>query len=185
MAAHLLRRLRLKGPDTTEIKTQQDFLFFIEDEILAKADGPVTFAFDEVDRLLGRSYQRDFFSMLRTWHSNRALPQSPWEDTDLAMVISTEPTLLIESEEQSPFNVAMSIDLECLKKSDVVDLNKRYNGPLKDKQLDQLFELLTGHPYLTRLAFFWLAGEKRSFDEIIQTALGNCSHRTLRRFCAG
>lgn len=170
MAAQFLRALRLEGPDPATITDQQAFLYFIEDHILAKADGPVTFGFDEVDRLLSRDYKYDFFSMLRSWHSNRALPASVWGETDLAMVISTEPTLLIESGDQSPFNVAIPIHLDCLKQGDIAELNRLYGGVLNNQQIGQLYELLAGQPYLTRLAFFRLVGEKRAFDELIMTA---------------
>ena len=71
---------------------------------------PLTLAFDEVDRVLGRSYQSDFFSMLRLWHNRRAEPLSAWEDVDLALVIATEPYLLIDSKDRSPFNVATPIE---------------------------------------------------------------------------
>ena len=70
---------------------------FIEDAILAHVPEPTTFAFDEVDRILGRPYQCDFFAMLRMWHNNRAQPLSVWESVDLALVIATEPYLLIDA----------------------------------------------------------------------------------------
>jgi hypothetical protein len=84
---------------------------FVEDKILRAIGAPITIAMDEVDRLLGRPYQSEFFSMLRHWHNERAQISSPWEGVDLAMVIATEPYLLIPEADRSPFNVTPAIDL--------------------------------------------------------------------------
>ncbi len=166
IAAELLRALDLSGPGVASIESQLDFVHFIEDHVLKQISGPLTLGFDEVDRLLGRPYQGDFFGMLRTWHNNRANPLALWAEVDLALVIATEPYLLIESGDQSPFNVAVPIELACLGEDGVADLNEYYGRPLKGRQLAQLFELLAGHPYLTRLAFFRVVGEGRAFDQV-------------------
>ena len=47
------------------------------------------------------------------------------------------------------------------------DLNQRYDGLLSASELDGLHELLAGHPFLTRLAFYRIAGgEAASFDDL-------------------
>ena len=170
IAAQILRRLEMDAPDAAPIESQIDFDNFIEDHVLKQAGGPVTFGFDEVDRLLGRPYQGDFFAMLRTWHNRRADPFGAWAEVDIALVIATEPYLLIETGDQSPFNVAVPIELDSLGRDGIDDLNGRYGSPLGAGQIDQLHELLAGHPYLTRLAFFRLVGEGRAFDDIARQA---------------
>jgi hypothetical protein len=158
LAASLLRSLD-PGTDSGAIPlftTQQSFDFFVEDHVIRKAGGPVLLAFDEADRLLGRPYQDDFFSLLRAWHNRRSQPNSVWEQVDLALVIATEPYLLIRRADCSPFNVTPSIQLGPFSRSMVDDLNLRYGAPLGPHDLNQLFELLNGQPYLTRLAFFKL-----------------------------
>jgi hypothetical protein len=125
---------------------------------------------DEVDRLLGRPYQMDFFSMLRHWHNERAQPLSAWENVDLAMVIATEPYLLIPSGDRSPFNVTPAIEIEPFEQKDLREINIAYGGPLSDDQQDQLFELLSGHPYLTRLAFYKLVSAGLTFETLMNEA---------------
>ena len=149
------------------IDTQAKLSNFIEDEILRQVAPPITLAFDEVDRVLGRRYQNDFFSMLRLWHSRRAEPLSPWEQVDVALVIATEPYLLIASGDRSPFNVATWIELKPFDRPALDDLNARYGGALSANELDGLHELLAGHPFLTRLAFYRMsAGEVSGFDDL-------------------
>jgi hypothetical protein len=167
IAEQLLRSFRLKGFAIPRIDTQAELSNFIEDEVLPQVAPPLTLAFDEVDRVLGRRHQSDFFSMLRLWHNRRAEPSSPWEQVDLALVIATEPYLLIASGDRSPFNVATWIELKPFDRSTLDDLNARYGDAFSSSELDVLHELLAGHPFLTRLAFYRIAGgEAASFHDL-------------------
>ena len=119
-------RFRLNASSSPEIETQAELTNFIEDAIFPQVAPPLTLAFDEVDRVLGRPYQSDFFSMLRLWHNRRAEPLSPWEQVDLALVIATEPYLLIDSKDRSPFNVAIPVEPKPFDRPALDDLNGRY-----------------------------------------------------------
>lgn len=154
IAAFLVRTLRINIPDMPQIKNQQQLTNFIEDSVLSVISEPLVVSFDEVDRVLGRSYQGDFFTMLRLWHNKRAEFNSPWERVDLALVISTEPYLLIDSAGGSPFNVTDPIRLAPLEQDDCGKLNDLYGSPLTQSQVEQIYDLLGGHPFLTRLAFY-------------------------------
>lgn len=163
----LLRGLRLHLPEIPQIHTPSDFTDFIEDEIIAKIDKPLVLAFDEVDCLLGRPYQGDFFSMLRLWHNRRGEPFSRWLNVDLAMAISTEPYLLIAGTDRSPFNVGTVVEPRPFPRNALDGLDERYGSQLTDGELDDLYELVSGHPFLTRLAFYRLAsGHCSSFGDL-------------------
>jgi hypothetical protein len=171
IAQMLLRAFRLPSQADLAFKSQLDFTHFVEDKILAAIGAPITIAMDEVDRLLGRPHQSDFFSMLRLWHNHRAQPLSPWEHVDLAMVIATEPYLLISQADRSPFNVTPGIELRAFERSHLNQINDAYGHPLGDHELDQLYELLSGQPYLTRLAFYRLiSAPDLSFDGLMEKA---------------
>jgi AAA-like domain len=167
----LIRAFKL-APDTDlTFASQLDFTHYIEDRILRGIGAPITIAMDEVDRLLGRSYQSDFFSLLRHWHNERAQPSSPWEDVDLALVIATEPYLLISQSDRSPFNVTPAIELKPFERLHLAHINGVYGEPLGVSELDQLFELLSGQPYLTRLAFYRLVSSPDlSFETLMAQA---------------
>ena len=138
-------------PLSTSI-TQHKFIRFVRDELLTRIDGPVVFAFDEVDRVLGRPWQGDFFAMLRSWHNDRAT-NCIWRTVDLALVISTEPYLLIDRVDQSPFNVVSPTVLGPFDSSEMDELNVKYGSPLSSNDVALLKDFLNGHPYLVRLAF--------------------------------
>lgn len=166
VAIAILRELRLG----TEIKArdfdQQSFTYFLEDEVLSRLDGNVAFAIDEADRILGQPYQSDFFSLLRYWHNLRANPDSAWRSVDLALVISTEPYLLIASDDRSPFNVTPPIHVAPFTGQECHVLNKLHARELTSQEVDQLFDLLEGHPYLTGLAHYFL--DQNELSSVLQ-----------------
>jgi hypothetical protein len=168
IAQILLRALRLDSDSSLAFSSPTDFTFFVEDKILARISVPIAIAMDEVDRLLGRPYQSEFFSMLRHWHNERAQPISRWEDVDLALVIATEPYLLISQADRSPFNVTPALELRSFERHHVSQINEAYGDPLSAAEQDQLHEVLSGQPYLTRLAFYRLVSSPDlSFDQLI------------------
>jgi hypothetical protein len=171
LAKLILRGVKLGPVEVPEIPTQSELTMFLEDQVISHIDGPLTLAFDEVDRVLGRAYQSDFFSMLRLWHNRRAEPLSPWDKVDVALVIATEPYLLIDSKDRSPFNVAAPVQPKPFSRTVLDDLNGRYRTSLGVSELDDLYELLGGHPFLTRLAFYRVAtGQSSSFGDLSETA---------------
>jgi hypothetical protein len=144
---------------------------FLESVVLPNVDGPLVIALDEVDRLFGQDYKSDFFSMLRLWHNNRTPLTPEWEDVDLALVISTEPYLLIETGDRSPFNVGLLLEMEPFAKDECQTLNQCYPGLLSESQVEELWTLLRGHPFLTRLAYYRLtAPDKVNFAQLLEQA---------------
>jgi hypothetical protein len=107
---------------------------------------------------------------LRVWHNYRSKPLSVWEQLDLALVIATEPYLLIDRDDRWPFNVTPAIELRPFPRIALDDLNTRYGGVLSAPELDKLFELVSGHPYLTRLAFYRLVVGNVPFSQVLQDA---------------
>jgi hypothetical protein len=47
---------------------------YMQTYVLKEVGSPLVLAMDEVDRMFDADYRSDFFSMLRSWHNNRALP---------------------------------------------------------------------------------------------------------------
>jgi hypothetical protein len=170
LAATLARHLRLPAPpgNTT---TQQKFISFIEYTLLASLEGPVVFVFDETDRIMRQAYAQDFFSMVRSWHDNRADPAQEWHKLGLALVTSSEPKLFIKNALTSPFNVGLRLSLEPFTAAELAVLNARYGSPLSDAECAQLHRLAGGHPFLTQEAFYRVCGPARiGFSELCEEA---------------
>jgi hypothetical protein len=130
---------------------------------------PLVLAMDEVEGVFDSEFRSDFFGMLRSWHNSRATTPI-WKQLDLALVTSTEPYQLIDNLNQSPFNVGVVIDLEDFTTQQVADLNQRHGSPLNFKEEQQLIALLGGHPYLVRLALYWVASQRLTSSELFANA---------------
>jgi hypothetical protein len=124
---------------------------------------------DEVERMFGSPFRSDFFSMLRSWHNNRARG-GDWTRLNLALVTSTEPYQFIADLNQSPFNVGQVVELVDFTLEQISELNRRYHSPLTETQVTKLFELLGGHPYLTRRALYLVASRRDTLIELIADA---------------
>lgn len=144
---------------------------FVEDSLLADGNTRMVLAFEQADRVLGHWCQQEFFAMLRAWHDRRRRPGSLWKQVDLVIVVSTDPFLLIDSPTISPFNVSRVISVEPFGVDESCTLNDLHGKSLANGHLQQLHELVGGHPYLTQLAHAWLEAKgAHRFDQLVQMA---------------
>jgi AAA-like domain/TIR domain len=169
IASRILDELDLGSLDDDTLPSR-DLTSFMEKRVLESISDELAIVFDEADRIFGRPYQGDFFSMLRAWHNRRA-SHPLWEHLSLALVISTEPHLLIDAAEQSPFNVVMPLQLEPLSRDQLGEMNEFHGAVLNSDELDDLYRLVGGQPYLSRLAFYRLStGARPTFNEFNESA---------------
>jgi len=174
LAQFIVHQLRLDAAEVekawrSSLGPQGKLDYLIEDYILPQCDGPIVLALDEADRLLETDFYQDFFALVRSWHNNRAFDER-WNRLNIVMVISTEPYLLIPDANQSPFNVGLRLYLKDFDNAQVRDLNWRHGSPLKERDLPQLMELLSGHPYLTRKALYTLVTERLAWVDLMRAA---------------
>lgn len=141
----------------------------IERVVLPSAETSLILALDEVDRLVATPFGNDFFGLLRSWHNLRSRnPQ--WERLTILMAISTEPYLLIQDLQQSPFNVGRTLYLEDFTLAQVRDLNERHGAPLTEAETQQLYHWVGGHPFLTRLTLYSVVTQSQSLETLMATA---------------
>jgi len=175
IAAELAQELGISETSTPVISKPQQLTHWVQQRILSSGAAPVALAFDEVDSIFAQDYRQKFFALLRSWHNRRPPANSPWRKLDLALVISTEPHLLIDDLSLSPFNIGNRIRLQPFTPEECQQLNQLHHR-LTGRQLDpthvnQLRELLGGQPYLTRLAYHLvLVDQAYSFDDFMRTA---------------
>ncbi|HYG34749.1 MAG TPA: AAA-like domain-containing protein [Clostridia bacterium] len=145
---------------------------FLRREVLGKTGGPLLWSMDEVDRLFVTPFGSEVFGLVRSWHNERALdPSGPWANLTIAIAYATEAHLFITDINQSPFNVGTRLVLEDFTPTQVAEMNRRYNSPIKsEEELNRFFRLVGGHPYLVRRGLHELATRKWSFDAFEQQA---------------
>ena len=137
--------------------------------LLHEVKEPLVLAMDEVDRMFDCPFRSDFFGMLRGWHNSRR-SGNEWKRLDLALVISTEPYLLIDDLYQSPFNVGQVIELDDFTPEQVRDLNAHHGCPLSEAELTGLMSLIGGHPYLVRRALYLIASGQTDAETLMANA---------------
>jgi hypothetical protein len=142
---------------------------YVSRYLLKQVGGPLVLAMDEVESIFDTDFRSDFFSMLRSWHNNRATVPA-WKQLDLALVTSTEPYQLIDNLNQSPFNVGEVIELNDFADDQVTELNSRHNAPFNAADRQKLMALLGGHPYLVRRALYLVASQRLSVSELFDHA---------------
>ncbi|MDM8532685.1 AAA-like domain-containing protein [Anaerolineales bacterium HSG25] len=117
---------------------------------------PFILALDEVDLMMSTDFVTEFFSMLRVWHNKKA-SEANFKKMSLFLSISTDPYTMIDDVHQSPFNVAQDVFLLDFTMAELTVLVERYQLSLPDVDLQTIFELTSGHPFLTNMAFYQLA----------------------------
>jgi hypothetical protein len=149
-----------------------NFERFIKRQILAKIDGHLFWAIDEVDRLFTCSFGPETFGLFRTWHNARvADPSEPWSKLTLALSYATEAHLFIKNINQSPFNVGTRLELEEFTLDQVADLNRRHGTLLGEgPELNALYKLVRGHPFLVRRGLEEIARKKLGFASFEERA---------------
>lgn len=143
---------------------------YMQRYLLKEIGCPLVLAMDEVESVFDTDFRSDFFSMLRSWHNNRAM-KPIWKQLDLTLVTSTEPYQLIADLNQSPFNVGEVIELGDFSIEQVADLNDRHGQPLSRAQVQQLMGLLNGHPYLVRRALYLVASGQMVAEALFAEAV--------------
>jgi hypothetical protein len=158
LARAILRGLSLDPSLHRSVSAPDELTDFMEDVIFPTVGKPIALGFDEVDRFISCPWRNDFYAMLRYWHNLRSMrPARGWRRLDLALVVATEPSLLITDRDQSPFNVGERLRLDPFDEHDLAQLNHIYGDLLDRSSLEKLAQLVGGQPYLSRISFFHLA----------------------------
>lgn len=128
---------------------------YFEQYLLAKTVQPLVLALDDVDRLFQYpDLADDFFGLLRAWHEE-SKNRDIWKKLRLIVVHSTEVYIPLNVH-HSPFNVGLGIELAELTNDQVQNLARQYELDCSREQIEQLMTLVGGHPYLVRLALYYL-----------------------------
>ncbi len=144
-----------------------------EDLLLPEADKPLVLGLDEVDRVF--QYPKiadDFFGLLRAWYEEAGYGYGDsdlWEKLRLVVVHSTEVYLPLNVN-QSPFNVGLPIELREFTNAQVADLAQRYGLSWHSEQVEQLMNVVGGHPYLVQVALYHLVKHQLTLEKLAETA---------------
>lgn len=141
---------------------------YFETYLLQPDSTPLVLAIDNFDRLFAHAaIEADVFGLLRSWHEqSRSKPL--WERFRLIIAHSQEPYLQKDIN-QSPFNVGLPVELGELSSDQVCQLAATHGLDLTGRALEELCDLVGGHPQLVRKALYSLA-RGLAFSEFLRSA---------------
>jgi AAA-like domain/TIR domain len=151
----------------------QNLTRYIQTEAIGDNPRPLLLLMDEVDRVFAfPDYRDDFFALLRSWDSRRAL-DARFARLNLVLAYSTEASMFIQNPHQSPFNVGQVFDLNDFSRQEFESLNQKHGSPVKPADKEALVKLVGGHPFLVRQALYELTTSGVSAADLIATSVND------------
>jgi len=143
---------------------------YLQGYILTQRDRPLVLALDEVNYIFEhREIASEFLGLLRSWHEE-AKVFDVWQKLRLIVVHSTEVYIPLNIN-QSPFNIGLPIELTNFTHEQVQELAQRHGLNWHGKsEVDQLMAMLDGHPYLIRVALYYLSRGNHNFEQMLAEA---------------
>ena len=155
---------------------------YVERHILQPLDAPCVIAIDETDSIFRTTFSADFFAMLRSWHGLRAHPvRRSWKNLDIILSTSTEPQFFIDGRTSRRSTSASCCRSRISCRSRSRRLNALHPRPLGDADVQRLYALVGGHPYLTRKALYMVASSAPTLHRRRALRAGHRGHRAVRR----
>jgi diguanylate cyclase (GGDEF)-like protein len=154
-----------------DIGSKVSATLYLQGYLLDADARPLVLALNEVNVIF--EYPKiaaDFLALLRSWHEE-AKQDPVLQKLRLIVVHSTEVYITLNLN-QSPFNVGLPVRLPEFNLEQIEDLANRHGLNWQNKvEAQKLMEMVGGHPYLVRLAFYYLASDSnQSLEELISQA---------------
>lgn len=139
-------------------------------QILENLDQPLVLALNEVNILFQYlSLAQEFLPLLRSWHEE-AKQVSTLQKLRLIVVHSTEVYIPLNLH-QSPFNVGLPIRLPEFTLEQVQELAQRHGlNWQRTQKAKKLMAMVGGHPYLIRIALYYLCQKNSDLEKLLSTA---------------
>lgn len=147
---------------------------YLRNYILMQIKTPLVIALDEAHYLFEHlKIAQNFLPLLRFWHEE-ANNREVWKKLRLVVVHSTEVYIPLNLN-QSPFNVGLPIRLRGFTSEQVQILALRhgFSWAMEEagvQQLNALQDMVDGHPFLLRLAFYHLFHADLSLEQLLTEA---------------
>ncbi len=168
------RQLRLKNQlndywDTEILGSNDNCTVYFEEYLLAAIDCPIVLGLDQVDRVFPYTEViEDFLGMLRSWHEKGKISHR-WKQLRLVMAHSTEVYIPLDMN-QSPFNAGVPVELLEFDVQQIQDLAHLHHLNWNDTQVEELTKMVGGHPYLVRLAMYYISSLQVTLEQLLQDA---------------
>ncbi len=142
---------------------------YFEEYVLPAIGKPLVLGLDKVDLIFPHEkVADDFFVLLRAWYE-KTKENSIWKNFRMIIVHGTEVYIPL-SNDQSPFNVGLPVELPEFDASQVQDLAQLHGLNFTADQVNRLMAMIGGHPHLTRTALYKIANQEIELEELLKDA---------------
>ncbi|GAB4155778.1 MAG: hypothetical protein Fur0046_35710 [Cyanobacteria bacterium J069] len=153
-----------------EIGSKLSCSFYLKTYLLKQIDAPVVLVLNEIDRFFEHpAFSQDFFPLLRSWYEESRRDAS-LQKLRLVVVYSTEEYVALDIN-RSPFNIGLPLRLPEFTPAQVLDLAQRHGLSWGPDEVEQLIELVGGHPALVRVALYHLCTYGLSLPQLVEEAI--------------
>lgn len=159
-----------------DIGSKVSCTIYFQGYLLEQINSALVLALNEVNRVFEHpQIAQEFLPLLRSWHEE-AQQNQVLSKLRLVVIHSTEIYISLNIN-QSPFNIGLPIKLPQFSLAQVQDLAIRHgldwaNSEVGEQRLNLLLALVGGHPYLVRLAFYYLVNSSPlgGLEQLLQEA---------------
>ncbi len=168
------RQLKLENQlndywDSEILGSNDNCTVYFEEYLLTEIDTPIVIALDNIDKIFCYTEViEDFFGMLRSWHEKGKISEI-WKKLRLVLAHSTEVYVPLDIN-QSPFNAGIPIELVEFNKQQVKTLASIHGLNWRETQLEQLMQVVGGHPFLIRLAMYEVSSKNFNLEQLLHEA---------------
>ena len=149
--------------------SQQNCSKYFSDYILKKVSSPIVLGLDDVDEIFAYpAIAEEFFKLLRSWNE-RGRNDDLWQKLRIVIAHSQEAYIDLDAN-HSPFNVGSSFELGEFNQLQITELIKRHGLNWSEQETKQLIDMIDGHPYLLRVAFYHLAKDQVTLENFLKLA---------------
>lgn len=143
---------------------------YLQDYLLNSVKNQLILCMDDMDLVFQNLEEyEDFCGLIRSWY-NKMQSRPAWKQLKLVVIHSTE-VYMIKDINQSPFNVGIPIEIPELSLQELISLANLYQLDLEVYQIEQIMDIIGGHPELVKQAFVKLKHDKNiSFSSILEYA---------------
>jgi hypothetical protein len=142
---------------------------YFKEYILKEIQTPLILCLDEFSLIFDYpALAQDFSSLLRSWHE-KSHYDSLWKKLRLVLSLSTE-MYSPQPINTSPFNVGIEIKLPEFNLEQVEALVRAYGINLGTSQVDELTNIIGGHPYLIQSALKAICDQNLDLNQLLEKA---------------
>lgn len=147
---------------------------YFQEYLLAQNASPLVLVLEQVDKVFEHpQIATDFCQLLLSWHEqarrgNRT--SKIWQRLRLVVVHSTDVYASLNINHSPLNNVGTVVELQEFSPKQVQDLAQRHGLSWDATKVQQLMDMVGGHPHLVNLALNYIAREKITLEQLLKSA---------------